>query len=518
MNRMVSVIVATKNRLPGLLSLLADLEAQSIPSSCWNVVIVDDGSEVPVGPVLDARPTTVRLRHIRTTGVGQSAARQAACALADGDILVFLDDDMQVTPGFLAAHLAHHNDHARAVVMGRIEPAPSLRAMPLFERYHARQLDRWHQAMQSGSDRPRGTQLCMGNVSMTRADFEQVGGFDPSLVRSEDRELGVRLEASGCTMRYGADAVSVHCSDHDSLEVWLRRAYLYGRYDLKISRKHPHVADADPWRFWSLVNPLSKPVLRIVMFAPWLGRPLSRLAFAAASVLDRAHVRGLAVTLTALVYAMEYFRGLQEERRDQRGPGAITRCRRAIRADYDQMQRVRAKYHGDGQERSWLATALVQRVGLQMLAWYRVMRCFDELRVPLVPMVISRVIRHLYAAEIHWRAQIAPGVSLVHGTGLVISHAARVDAGCILFQGVTLGESVDAETGVIGAPHLCADVHVGPGASLLGPIVVGERTKVGAGAVLMQSVPAASLVMPAQAVITSRRSGPRAVTRVAVGA
>src|SRR5690606_22927250 len=114
------------------------------------------------------------------------------------------------------------------------------------------------------------------------------------------------------------------------------------------------------------------------------------------------------------------------------------------------------------------------------------------------------LIRHLYGAEIHWKAQIAPGVSIVHGTGLVISHAARVDAGCILFQGVTLGESVDAATGAIGAPHLGADVHVGPGASLLGPIVVGARSKVGAGAVLMQSVAASSLVMPAQAVISAR--------------
>jgi serine acetyltransferase/glycosyltransferase involved in cell wall biosynthesis len=516
-NPRVTVIIATKNRVTGLLALLSDLDQQTLSAASWDVVVVDDGSEVPVAETLDARLPTINLQHIRTTGVGQSAARQAACALATGDVLVFLDDDMRVGTDFLATHLSLHAD-AHVVVLGRIAPAPSLTALPLFEQYHARQLDRWHHAMVSGTDRARGTQLCMGNVSMTRADFEAVGGFDPSLIRSEDRELGVRLEQAGCVLRYGADAVSIHCSDHDSLEVWLRRAYLYGRYDHKISQKHPQVADANPWRFWSLVNPLSKPLLTLVMRAPWLGRPLSRAVYAVASGLSRIGLRDVAVTLTALVYALEYFRGLREEVIERQGPGPMARCRQGIRADYDQMRRVRAKYHGEAIGRPRLASALVQRVGLQMLAWYRVMRCLDEWCVPLAPMVISRVIRHLYGAEIHWKAQIAPGVSIVHGTGLVISHAARVDAGCILFQGVTLGESVDAATGHVGAPHLCADVHVGPGASLLGPIVVGARTKVGAGAGLMQSVAAGSLVMPAQAVVTSRQSGPRAVTRVAVGA
>jgi serine acetyltransferase len=48
------------------------------------------------------------------------------------------------------------------------------------------------------------------------------------------------------------------------------------------------------------------------------------------------------------------------------------------------------------------------------------------------------------------------------------------------------------------------DVHVGPGATLLGPIHVGDRTKVMAGAVLTKSVPADSLVKPADSIVTTR--------------
>ena len=59
-----------------------------------------------------------------------------------------------------------------------------------------------------------------------------------------------------------------------------------------------------------------------------------------------------------------------------------------------------------------------------------------------------------------------------------------VGEGCILFHNVTLGEGVDPETRETGAPTLGRDVHVGPGATLLGPIHVGDGTKIMAGAVL----------------------------------
>jgi serine acetyltransferase/glycosyltransferase involved in cell wall biosynthesis len=513
----VTVIVATKDRRASLLALLTDLHAQTLPHTSWNVVVVDDGSVVPIGPDLREWQTRLALKHIRTTGVGQSAARQAAAEMATGDVLVFLDDDMRVSPTFLDRHLAAQDATPRAVVMGRIEAAPTLAKMPLFERYHSRQLDRWHHAMTVEQGRPVGTQLCMGNVSMRRADFQAVGGFDPSLMRSEDRELGVRLEQAGCRMVYGADAVSVHCSDHDSIDVWLRRAFLYGRYDLKIARKHPNVPGADPWRFWHLVNPLSRPMLAVVLLLPWLGRALSRAVYACARLLDRVGLSSPAVTMTALVYALEYFRGLRIETIETRPAGPIRRCARAIVVDHQQLWRVRAKYHADHAQ-SRLSVDLVRRVGLQMLVWYRVMRCLDECRVPLLPMVCSRLIRHLYGAEIHWKAQLAPGVSIVHGTGLVVGRQAHVGAGCILFQGVTLGESVDPITGIIGAPTLGADVHVGPGASLLGPIRVGDRTKIAAGSVLMRTVPAESLVMPPQASVTSRHPSFRHFRRAEVSA
>jgi serine O-acetyltransferase len=135
------------------------------------------------------------------------------------------------------------------------------------------------------------------------------------------------------------------------------------------------------------------------------------------------------------------------------------------------------------------------------------MRLMRDLRFTLPAKLGSRMIRHVYAAELHWDAELAPGVMIVHGNGLVISHAAKVGTGCVLFQHVTLGESMHPETREVGAPVLEPDVHVGVGAVLLGPITIGRGTKIGPQCVLTRSVPAGCVVEPVPAVVQVRGRG-----------
>lgn len=521
MSLQVSVIIATRDRAMSIVRLLRLLDSQTLAPGAFEVIVIDDGSAQPVGPMLDPLRPRYPLRHIRIDWSGQAVARHRGACLAAGDILVFVDDDMQVPPDFLAAHLARHAAQPRAVVLGHLRTDPGIGRMPLFERFNARQIERWRAGVLAGRVKPRGMHLCTGNVSMTRADYHAVGGFNPSLQRSEDRELGIRLEKSGCAIVYGDEAATVHCSDHDD-QVWLRRAYLYGRFDHRIAALHRDMADAHPWRFWSLIHPLSRPVLGVALVAPRLGRIASLASYRAARLLDRLKLRNLALTLTALSYALEYFRGLREECgsfrafwKDRPAPpprpqGPFREMLAAIRADHNALRANRLKYNEEIISSSRLPLDLVRKVGFQMLAWYRLMRFVDASAWPVLPMIIARLIRHLYGADIHWKARIEPGVSIVHGNGLVLSHAAHVGEGCILFQNVTLGENLDPRSGIVGAPRLGRHVHVGPGATLVGPIDVGEGSKIAAGAVLMRSVPPASLVAAPEATVTprSRRGGP----------
>jgi len=190
-----------------------------------------------------------------------------------------------------------------------------------------------------------------------------------------------------------------------------------------------------------------------------------------------------------------------------RSVGPFRRFARAVRADHDAVVRGDTKYGNKGAGRtSSLFVDSVKRIGFQMMIAYRFMRLLRELRLTPLAMICSRLIRHTYGAEIHWDAALAPGVALVHGTALVLSREARVGSGCILFQSVTLGVSIDPVTRAVGGPVLEEDVHVGPGAALLGPITIGRGTKIMANAVVMVSVPPYSIVeVPAVQVRT--RSG-----------
>jgi serine O-acetyltransferase len=175
----------------------------------------------------------------------------------------------------------------------------------------------------------------------------------------------------------------------------------------------------------------------------------------------------------------------------------------AVREDHRMLRHYDAKYAPEREDISGLPRDLVTRVGFQILVAYRGMRFCSEARIPLAPQVASRLIRHVYGSDIHWEAQMDPGVVLVHGMGLAISRAASVETGAILFQNVTLGMSTDA-AGRSGAPTVERDVHVGAGSTIVGPITLGARSKVTANCFVRASVPPDSLVEAPQPNVSAR--------------
>lgn len=187
-----------------------------------------------------------------------------------------------------------------------------------------------------------------------------------------------------------------------------------------------------------------------------------------------------------------------------REPGAWRELMTAIRADHRLVAQYAAKYHVAGGVSRYLLLDFVRKIGFQMMVVCRLMRFAQALRLPLVPEMISRTARHLYGSDIHWNARFEPGVAIVHGMGLCISHRAIVGSGAILFQGVTLGEGIDPDTRIAGSPRLERDVHVGPGATLVGPITIGAASKIMAGCVVTRSVPPNSLVEACTPVVKPR--------------
>lgn len=111
-----------------------------------------------------------------------------------------------------------------------------------------------------------------------------------------------------------------------------------------------------------------------------------------------------------------------------------------------------------------------------------------KLRVPFIPRVISQLNRFITGIEIHPGAQIGKGVFIDHGMGVVIGETAIVGDGCVIFQGVTLG-GTGKETGK-RHPTLGCNVMVSAGAKVLGNIMIGDNSKIGAQSVVLRDVPA----------------------------
>jgi glycosyltransferase involved in cell wall biosynthesis len=307
----ISVVVATYNRATLLRELIGDLEKQTLSPAAFEVLIIDDGSKTPVAPILATEKTSFTLRIIEQANAGPAAARHRGITEARGDVILIVDDDMRLPETLLEEHLRRHRA-GYSVVLGHIRSAEHLKEMPLFERFHAQQLDRQVTAFRSGLP-ARGVHLCTGNVSFRRPDYLAVGGFDRSLARSEDRDLGIRLERAGARFTFAEDAYTIHESDHTSLDVWLRRAFLYGIYDSRIGAKHTDVPSVSPWRFLFLVHPVSRPLLLAVTAVPSAGKFAARGLMALCDWLDERGLERAAIKGTTLVYGIEYFRGMREQ-------------------------------------------------------------------------------------------------------------------------------------------------------------------------------------------------------------
>src|SRR5438309_41301 len=131
--------------------------------------------------------------------------------------------------------------------------------------------------------------------------------------------------------------------------------------------------------------------------------------------------------------------------------------------------------------------------GVQALLAYRVAHALHHARVPLVPRLIAAVARSLTGIEIHPAARIADGLFVDHGMGVVIGETAEIGSDVTLYQGVTLGGTGFA-TGK-RHPTVQDNVTIGSGAKLLGPIVVGHGSKIGANSVVVHDVPPNSTVV-----------------------
>lgn len=131
--------------------------------------------------------------------------------------------------------------------------------------------------------------------------------------------------------------------------------------------------------------------------------------------------------------------------------------------------------------------------GLHALIMHRIAHKLNYWKIPLIPRIISNISRFFTGIEIHPAARIGRRFFIDHGMGVVIGATTIIGDDVLLYQGVTLGGTGN-EHGK-RHPTLGDNIVVGSGAKVLGNIEIGSNSRIGAGSVVVDSVPENSTVV-----------------------
>jgi len=259
----VSVVIPTYERRLSLERMLRALSLQTMPADQFEVVISIDGSTDGTREMVAAFRAPYRLIAQWQQNRGRAAARNRGIALARGDVLVLLDDDMEPAPDCLAAHLAAHRRGQDLAVIGAapIVEEPAATAASAYVRHkfntHLERLADPHHVFALRD-------FYGGNLSIERRVLVDAGGFDEQFViyGNEDIELWWRLRARGVVLTFSKDAVAYQHYTKDFAGV-AQDSIAKGRTSVLLAQKHP--ATRGQLKLAALTR------------GPWLRRVLMRL-------------------------------------------------------------------------------------------------------------------------------------------------------------------------------------------------------------------------------------------------
>jgi GT2 family glycosyltransferase len=303
-----SVIVPTYQRRVVVLRTVAALDRQS--ERDFEAIVVVDGSTDGSAEALRGLEVSFPLHVIEQPNAGAAQARNAGAAAASGELLLTLDDDMEADPAMLAAHDRCHRKGAD-VVLGDMPVHPSSPPNMLSWGVGDWARRRCERLSTPGAE-IRLDDLLTGQLSISRAAYDAVGGFDAEFTREglfggEDIDFGHRLRRAGYSIVFDPAAVSYQYYDIGPAS-YLRRARESGRSDHELMAKHPELV-AEMGASPSFKTRRSRWLLTPFLYTPvWLSAPLRGAAVA----LVRSGRKGpRARRAFFAIRTLEYLRGVR---------------------------------------------------------------------------------------------------------------------------------------------------------------------------------------------------------------
>jgi cellulose synthase/poly-beta-1,6-N-acetylglucosamine synthase-like glycosyltransferase len=214
---LISVIVPALNEETVIARCLASLQQQRLPEACFEVIVVDNGSTDRTREIARNFIGSLSLTVLERSGVRISALRNMGAALAKGEFLAFLDADCVASPHWLqqTVDLLHADDFRIIGAQYRIPASSSWVARA------------WYGDLWRLKDGPV-SYVPGGDLAISRELFMNLGGFDETIVTSEDTEFCERAAASSVPILAIPSLSVVHLGTPQTLEGFYRKQSWHG--------------------------------------------------------------------------------------------------------------------------------------------------------------------------------------------------------------------------------------------------------------------------------------------------
>ncbi|MEB3327519.1 MAG: glycosyltransferase [Synechococcus sp.] len=256
-----TVVVPAYNRPEALRSCLQALVGQDFDRASFEVIVVDDGSLIPLQSVLDAFDYLPSIKFIRQPNSGPAIARNVGAAHARGRFVAFTDDDCRPSPSWLSCLAMRISSLPHSLVGGY-----TVNALPgnLFSTASQMLIDSMYRFYNANPDSARF--VASNNICLSVAQFQSLGGFDRRfrLAAAEDRDFCYRWLEDQRQIVFAPEAQVFH-AHHLSLGSFFAQHYHYGRgaffFRADRARRSRSALQLEPLGFYFglLIDPLRQP-------------------------------------------------------------------------------------------------------------------------------------------------------------------------------------------------------------------------------------------------------------------